>query len=94
MEIQTTGTVISVARQWWLKVNTKAVRLHAMDGATFPHIIKVEYTAAGTTYCKRKWIGAGKPVPYPGETVTVLYSEENPKKAQILWNTGKAVVSS
>ena len=39
------GTVISVKKQWWLKVNAKRVRLHAMDGAMFPHIVKVEYTA-------------------------------------------------
>lgn len=32
------GTVISVKKQWWLKVNAKRVRLHAMDGAMFPHI--------------------------------------------------------
>ena len=38
------GTVISVKKQWWLKVNAKRVRLHAMDGAMFPHIVKVEYT--------------------------------------------------
>ena len=37
------GTVISVKKQWWLKVNAKRVRLHAMDGAMFPHIVKVEY---------------------------------------------------
>jgi hypothetical protein len=93
MECTTTGTVISVARQWWLKVNTKPVRLHAMDGATFPHIIKVQYTVAGRVYFKRKWISAGKPVPYPGEPVTVLFNGKNPKKAQILWNTGKTVAS-
>ena len=41
MEKETTGTVISVTKQWWLKVNRKPVRTHAMDGAAFPHIIKV-----------------------------------------------------
>ena len=44
MEKETTGTVISVTKQWWLKVNRKPVRTHAMDGAAFPHIIKVKYT--------------------------------------------------
>ena len=33
MEKETTGTVISVTKQWWLKVNRKPVRTHAMDGA-------------------------------------------------------------
>ena len=30
MEKETTGTVISVTKQWWLKVNRKPVRTHAM----------------------------------------------------------------
>ena len=45
MEKETMGTVISVTKQWWLKVNRKPVRAHAMDGAAFPHTIKaVSYT--------------------------------------------------
>ena len=35
MEKETMGTVISVTKQWWLKVNRKPVRAHAMDGAAF-----------------------------------------------------------
>ncbi|WKK94649.1 sugar ABC transporter permease [Clostridioides difficile] len=53
MEKETMGTVISVTKQWWLKVNRKPVRAHAMNGAAFPHIIKVEYTISGKDYtCK------------------------------------------
>jgi hypothetical protein len=81
---QTTGTVISVAKQWWLKVNTKPVRMHTLDGATFPHIIKVQYEVGGIPYTKRKWIGAGRPVPPVGSTLTVCYCKNNPKKAKIL----------
>ena len=44
MEKETMGTVISVTKQWWLKVNRKPARVHAMDGAAFPHTIKVKYT--------------------------------------------------
>ncbi len=84
MEKETTGTVIAVAKQWWLKINTRPVRMHAMDGAVFPHIIKVRYTVDGNTYTKRKWIGAGRPVPGVGDSVTVLYCPENPKKAKVL----------
>jgi len=54
---ETKGTVVSVAKQWWLKINTKPVRLHPLDGAIFPHIIKVSYTVDGVEYTKRKWIG-------------------------------------
>ena len=39
MTQETVGTVVTVAKQWWLKVNTKAVGVHPLDGATFPHII-------------------------------------------------------
>ena len=37
MDKETIGTVLSVAKQWWLKVNTKPVRMSALDGAAFPH---------------------------------------------------------
>ena len=41
MDQKTAGTVVSVKKQWWLKVNTKPIRMNTLDGATFPHIIKV-----------------------------------------------------
>ncbi len=84
MEMQTMGTVISVSKQWWLKVNTKPVRLGGMDGARFPHIIKVRYTVEGRDYIKRKWLGAAQPVPQIGEARTVLYCSDNPGKAKVL----------
>jgi len=84
MDRETTGTVISVAKQWWLKVNTKAIRMGPLDGATFPHIIKVQYVVDGNTFTKRKWIGAGKPVPSIGSKQTVLYAADKPSKAKVL----------
>ena len=84
MDKETTGTVISVTKQWWLKVNTKPVRLHALDGATFPHVMKVQYIVGENTYTKRKWIGAGKPVPAIGSKRTVLYRADKPGKAKVL----------
>ena len=84
MDQKTTGTVISVSKQWWMKVNTKAFRTSPLDGANFPHIIKVQYTADGTTYTKRKWINPGLPVPPVGSQVTVLYSALHPSRAKIL----------
>lgn len=83
MDRETVGTVIRVARQWWLKVNTKPVRLHALDGAIFPHIIKVQYTVDGSSYTKGKWIAAGRPVPVIGTKVSVLYCGNNPRKAKV-----------
>lgn len=81
MKRQTNGTVVSVARQWWLKVNTKAVRFGPMDGAMFPHIVKVTYQVDGREYTKRKWFPAGAPVPFVGGAVTVSYETEKPSKA-------------
>lgn len=82
---ETMGTVVSVKKQWWLKVNTKAVRIGILDGATFPHIIKVEYIVDGNAHAKRKWIGAGKPVPDLGSTLPVLYRTDNPGIAKVIW---------
>lgn len=84
MDQKTTGTVIRAAKQWWLKVNTKPVRMHALDGATFPHIITVKYTADGKDFTKRKWIRAGQPVPAVGSSVDVIYASQKPAKAKIL----------
>ena len=84
MDKETTGTVVSVAKQWWLKVNTKPVRMGVLDGAAFPHIVKVQYVVDGTTYMKRKWIGAGQTVPAVGSELTVLYCSNKPGKAKIL----------
>ena len=84
MDKETMGTVISVKKQWWLKINTKPVRTHTLDGAIFPHIIKVQYTVDGKTYIKRKWIGANSQPPAEGSSVTVLYCGNNPNKANVL----------
>ncbi|MDO4740120.1 MAG: sugar ABC transporter permease [Eubacteriales bacterium] len=84
MNMETTGVVVSAARQWWLKINTKPVRLGTMDGAVFPYIIKVEYTVDGVKYAKRKWIGAGKAVPAVGSAVQVRYAQEKPSRAKVL----------
>ena len=83
MKKETTGTVVSVKKQWWLKINTKPVRKGTMDGAVFPHIAKISYTADGVEYFRRKWIPAGAAVPAPGSTVKVVYDTDAPKKAEL-----------
>ena len=85
MEREATGKVISVSKQWWFKVNTKAVRKGPADGAVFPHIIKVSYIIDGTEYVKRKWIGAGIPVPAESSSVKIIYEEGSPKRAKIIY---------
>ncbi|MBR2047513.1 MAG: sugar ABC transporter permease [Oscillospiraceae bacterium] len=84
MDQQTMGTVTKVTKQWWLKINTKSFRKGPLDGAVFPHIIRVEYTVDGQVYTKRKWIGARDYVPQVGSTVQVFYQSGKPKKAMIL----------
>ena len=85
MDKEAIGTVLSVAKQWWLKVNTKPVRTGSLDGAAFPHIVKVQYVVDRNTYTKRKWIGAGETVPAVGSNLTVLYCSDKPSKAKILY---------
>ena len=82
MEVK--GTVISASKQWWLKVNSKPIRMGTMDGATFPYIIKIQYNVDGTDYIKRQWIGAGEPVPEAGSSVRLSYDESKPSKAKVL----------
>ena len=83
MENKTIGTIISVKKQWWLKINTKPIRINSLDGAIFPHIIKVRYEVAGKEFFKRKWINAGKSVPAVGDSVKILYCEEKPNKSKV-----------
>ena len=78
MQKRTVGTIVSAKKQWWLKVNTKAIRKGPLDGATFPYIAKIKYT-------KNKWIGAGCPVPVEGETVQLVYDEAKPGSVKIVY---------
>ncbi len=84
MQEETRGSVVAVSRQWWLKVNTKPIRISGADGAVYPHILKVRYWVDGVEYVKRHWLPAGKPVPAVGTEVTVLYERDNPGKAKLL----------
>ncbi len=83
MDKKTTGTVIAVTKQWWLKVNTKPIRHHALDGAAFPYVIKVQYTVDGKDYIKRKWLKAGSSIPHVGDSIEVIYCENKPSKAKV-----------
>ena len=73
------GMVTKVYRCWWLKVNTKPVRLHAMDGALFPSIITFTYTVNGISYEGKLWVGVRYRAPGVGERITVYYDPANPK---------------
>ena len=85
MQKETFGTVVAVSKQWWLKINTKPIRFGPTDGAIFPHVVKVKYTADGKDYVKRKWFNAGATTPNIGSTVTVSYREDKPSKATLIF---------
>lgn len=84
MNKETVGTVVSVKKQWWLKVNTKPIRSGTLDGAVFPYVIKVRYYVDGCEFTKRKWIKAGAFVPCLEDSLKVVYSEGKPEKAKII----------
>ena len=77
------GTVVSAAKQWWLIVNNKPMRTHALDGAVFQYIIKVNYTVDGKDFTCRKWINVGNRTPAQGSAVKVFCEEDRPAKARI-----------
>ena len=83
MENTTTGTIVSARKQWWLKINTKAVRAGALDGAMFPYVIKVKYLAEGKEYVKRKWVMRKDYEPMVGDTVRVIYDDMKPEKIKL-----------
>ena len=85
MQKRTLGTILSVKKQWWLKINTKTFRTGPLDGALFPHIARVKYRVDGVEYVKRKWIGASCPVPVVGETVQLVFEEGKPEKVKIVY---------
>ena len=81
--MKTTGTVIKVHKCWYIKVNQKPVRTHALDGAAFPHIVTVEYEANGQKYAKKKFLNYNITCPNVGSNVDVYYNSENPKKIKL-----------
>lgn len=83
MENKTIGIIISVKKQWWLKVNTKPVRMHAFDGATFPHIVTVKYTVDGNEFVKKKWLRSFITPPNVNDQVTVIYRTDKPTKFRL-----------
>ena len=81
--MMTTGTVVSVKKQWWLKINTKAVRAGALDGAMFPYVITVKYLVEGKEYVKRKWVMRKDYEPMVGDPVRVIYDDMKPEKIKL-----------
>ena len=83
LENTTIGTILSVKKQWWLKINTKPIRKHALDGATFPHIVTVKYTVDGNEIVKKKWLKSFVTPPSVNEQVAVIYRTDKPTKFRL-----------
>ena len=83
MESKTIGIILFVKKQWWLKVNTKPIRKHALDGATFPHIVTVKYTVEGNEIIKKKWLKACVTPPSVNDQVAVIYRTDKPTKFRL-----------
>lgn len=77
------GTVVSAAKQWWLKVSNKPMRTHALDGAVFPYIIKVKYTVDEKDFTCRKWINAGNRTRRKGALLRSFMRKIGPPKQEL-----------
>lgn len=78
------GTVKTVKKLWWIKVNTKPVRRHYADGAVFPHSITAEYRIGQNIYTRKKLLWIDKAVPAVGDSVEIAYDPQKPQKGKIL----------
>jgi hypothetical protein len=81
---ETSGIVTEVKTCWWLKVNTKAIRNGALDGAQFPHIIHFTYHVNGQTYTGKRYVNWNKRCPAKDEHITVHYEEASPEKYAVI----------
>ncbi|MBR5506450.1 MAG: hypothetical protein IKV88_00190 [Clostridia bacterium] len=79
----TKGTIQKVTKCWWIKINTKPVRLHALDGAIFPHIMTFTYEVDGVRYKKRKYIGLMADAISICGDVDVYYDKNRPSRCAI-----------
>ena len=81
---KTEGIVVDVKTCWWLKVNTKALRTSAMDGAMFPHIIHFTYVVSGQTYQGKRYVHRNKQCPVAGQKLTVYFEKNDPAKYAVI----------
>ena len=81
---KTEGGITEVKTCWWLKINTKPVRTHGMDGAVFPHIIHFTYTVNGYEYRGKRYVNWNRQCPQKGEKLTVYYEKEDPAKYAVI----------
>lgn len=78
------GTVTKVQKCWWIKVNTKPIRTHALDGALFPHVIHYRYTVNGQDYAGKRFVGVFHTCPPNGRPINVYYDPAAPIRSAVL----------
>ena len=81
--VKTEGTVTKITTVTAIKINKKPVRKNALDGAVFPHIIEVSYTAKGKEYRGKRFLDYTKHCPSKGSKIEVFYDSSNPDKFAI-----------
>lgn len=74
------GTITEMKKCWWLKINTKPVRSHSLDGAIFPYTVHFKYNVDGAEYQGKKFIGLNTRGLNVGEKITVYYDGSHPSK--------------
>lgn len=74
------GIIVKVTKLWWLKINTKGIRKTALDGAIFPHIIKIKYNVNNVFYEKSKIVCWKNKIINVGDKVNITYDINNPSK--------------
>lgn len=74
------GTVTAVKKCWWLKVNTKAVRVNGLDGAKFPHIIYFTYIVEEREFLGGRYVSWAMDAPYVNDRVQVYVDRKDPAK--------------
>lgn len=79
----TQGKIEKVSKWWWLKVNSKAIRMNGLDGALFPHLITFTYFVNGKKYKKTKYIGLRENLIGIFGTVDVFYDKDKPSRCVI-----------
>ena len=79
-ECQTIGEIIKTKKLWWIKINTKVLRKSALDGATFPYLIRVKYSINNVYYEKNKLVYWKNESINIGDKVVITYAQDKPLK--------------
>ncbi len=77
---RTLGIITEQKTLYWIKINTKPVRMGPMDGAIFPGFIRFTYTVEGIEYRGSRLVSPYVRCPEKGMKITVFYDANNPSK--------------